>query len=61
MNIVSPRVRLPLVELANPTRAEIDGVLAQLGALYSDYLIGSASPQEHEARSERPHPRRTGV
>ena len=61
MNIVSPRVRLPLVELTNPTRAEIDGVLAQLGALYSDYLIGSASPQEHEARSERPHLRRTGV
>src|SRR6267378_2425760 len=42
MNMVSPRVRLPLVELTNPTMAEIDGVLAQLGALYSDYLIGSA-------------------
>ena len=61
MNIVSPRVRLPLVELTNPTMAEIDGVLAQLGALYSDYLIGSASPQEREARGERPHLRRTGV
>jgi 4-hydroxy-tetrahydrodipicolinate synthase len=61
MNIVSPRVRLPLVELTNPTRAEIDGILAQLGALYSDYLIGSASPQEREDRSECPHLRRTGV
>jgi 4-hydroxy-tetrahydrodipicolinate synthase len=61
MNIVSPRVRLPLVELTNPTMAEIDGILAQLSALYSDYLIGSASPQEREARGERPHLRRTGV
>jgi 4-hydroxy-tetrahydrodipicolinate synthase len=61
MNIVSPRVRLPLVELTNPTMAEIDGILAQLGALYSDYLIGSAPPQEREARGERPHVRLTGV
>jgi len=61
MNIVSPRVRLPLVELTNRTMAEIDGVLAQLGALYSDYLIGSVSPQEREARGERPHLRQTGV
>src|ERR1700716_3502522 len=61
MKIVSPRVRLPLVELTNPTMAEIDGVLAQLGALYSDYLIGSVSPQEREARGERPHLRQTGV
>jgi 4-hydroxy-tetrahydrodipicolinate synthase len=61
MNIVSPRVRLPLVELTNPTMAEIDGVLAQLGALYSDYLIGSASPQEREARGERAPLRQTRI
>ena len=61
MNMVSPRVRLPLVELTNPTMAEIDGVLAQLGALYSDYLIGSAFPQEREARGEPPHLRQTRV
>jgi len=61
MNIISPRVRLPLVELTSRTMAEIDGVLAQLGALYSDYLIGSASPQEREDRGERSHLRRTGV
>jgi hypothetical protein len=49
MNMVSPRVRLPLVELTRATMAEIDGVLAQLAALYGDYLIGSVPPQEQKA------------
>jgi 4-hydroxy-tetrahydrodipicolinate synthase len=53
MNVVSPRVRLPLVELTSGTKAEIDGVLAQLAALYGDYLIGSVPPQEQKACQQR--------
>jgi 4-hydroxy-tetrahydrodipicolinate synthase len=45
MNMVSPRVRLPLVQLTRATMAEVEGVLAQLAALYGDYLIGSVPPQ----------------
>jgi 4-hydroxy-tetrahydrodipicolinate synthase len=41
MQMMSPRVRLPLVELANESKAEIDAVLAQVAEGYEDYLIGS--------------------
>jgi len=53
MNVVSPRVRLPLVELTSGTKAEIEGVLVQLAALYGDYLIGSVPLQEQKACEQR--------
>ncbi len=58
MNIVSPRVRLPLVELRSDTMAEIDGILAQLGALYSDYLIGEVTRKNLNACAEHKRPLR---
>ena len=46
MNLISPRVRLPLVELRSETRAEIERVFAQMGAKYSGCLIGEVTGQE---------------
>jgi 4-hydroxy-tetrahydrodipicolinate synthase len=40
MNVISPRVRLPLVELRDETKAEIDKVLAQALAAHPGCLIG---------------------
>jgi 4-hydroxy-tetrahydrodipicolinate synthase len=40
MNLMSPRVRLPLVELKDETRAEIDKALAQALAAHPGCLIG---------------------
>jgi 4-hydroxy-tetrahydrodipicolinate synthase len=51
MKIMSPLVRLPLVELKNESRAEIDAVLAQVCEDYADYMIGSAVAQGGRARS----------
>ena len=41
-NIISPRVRLPLVELGSETKAEINAILAQVGQEYPNYMIGKA-------------------
>jgi 4-hydroxy-tetrahydrodipicolinate synthase len=49
MDMVSPRIRLPLVPLTRATMAEVDCVVAQLAALYGDYLIGSVPPQGQNA------------
>jgi 4-hydroxy-tetrahydrodipicolinate synthase len=40
MNLISPRVRLPLVELKDETKAEIDKMLAQALATHPGCLIG---------------------
>jgi hypothetical protein len=41
MKVMSPAVRLPLVELKNESKAEIDAVLAQVIEGYPDYMIGN--------------------
>jgi hypothetical protein len=38
---MSPRVRLPLVELSDQTRAELGGILLRMCDEYSDCMIGS--------------------
>jgi hypothetical protein len=43
MKLVSPRVRLPLVELRNETKAEIEAVFAQISLEYSHDMIGSVT------------------
>jgi 4-hydroxy-tetrahydrodipicolinate synthase len=43
MRLMSPRVRLPLVELRNETKAEIDAVFAQISREYSHYMISSVT------------------
>jgi len=40
MGVMSPRVRLPLVEPTRDTRAVLDAVLAQASATHPGYLIG---------------------
>jgi 4-hydroxy-tetrahydrodipicolinate synthase len=45
MTMMSPRVRLPLVELTSDAKAEIDAVLAQVCEGYSDCMIGSVAGQ----------------
>jgi 4-hydroxy-tetrahydrodipicolinate synthase len=39
--LMSPRVRLPLVELTDQTKAELAVVIAQLQAGYADYVVGN--------------------
>ena len=46
LNVMSPRVRLPLVELNNETKADIASVLAHLCERYSGYVIGTLSAAE---------------
>jgi dihydrodipicolinate synthase/N-acetylneuraminate lyase len=48
-NIMSPRVRLPLVELRSETKAEIHAALAQACEGYSDYMIGKAIRHDDNA------------
>jgi hypothetical protein len=50
MGMLSPAVRLPLVELNSDSKAEIDAVLAQVCDGYSGYLIGEDGWQEKRAR-----------
>jgi 4-hydroxy-tetrahydrodipicolinate synthase len=50
LNVMSPRVRLPLVELNDTTKAEIASVLAQVCEQYSDYVLGHPSAAEPNAR-----------
>jgi 4-hydroxy-tetrahydrodipicolinate synthase len=50
MKLMSPGVRLPLVELKDESKAEIDAVLAQLCEGYGEYMIGNAAAQAHGTR-----------
>jgi 4-hydroxy-tetrahydrodipicolinate synthase len=51
MNMMSPAVRLPLVELKNESKAEIDVVLAQVCEGYADYMIGNGVGLGQRVRS----------
>jgi 4-hydroxy-tetrahydrodipicolinate synthase len=51
MNMISPRVRLPLVELTSETKAEIDRVLVHLDTHYSGHMIASVTRRDR-ARSK---------
>jgi 4-hydroxy-tetrahydrodipicolinate synthase len=59
MDLVSPRVRLPLVELNNENRAEIDAVLARVCEKYPGYLIAKLARPDQTAGQAiiqgRPH------
>ena len=43
MNFISPRVRLPLVELRSETKIEIEKVMGRIATEYSGYMIGDVS------------------
>ena len=49
MDLVLPRVRLPLVELKRETRAEIDAVLGRACEKYPGYLIGKLARRDQKA------------
>jgi hypothetical protein len=43
LKMMSPLVRLPLVELRSEAKAEVDAVLAQVREGYPDYMIGGGA------------------
>ena len=49
MDLVSPRVRLPLVELSRASRAEIDAVLARVSEKHPGYLIEKLARRDRTA------------
>jgi 4-hydroxy-tetrahydrodipicolinate synthase len=51
MKMMSPGVRLPLVELRSESKAELDAVLAQVREGYAEYMIGNAVGQTQRVRS----------
>jgi 4-hydroxy-tetrahydrodipicolinate synthase len=42
LDLMPPRVRLPLVELTEQTKAELAGVIAQMRDEYPEYIVGNA-------------------
>ena len=46
--LMSPRVRLPLVEVTDATKAEVKAVMAQLCEDYADYTIGKMDGSERK-------------
>jgi 4-hydroxy-tetrahydrodipicolinate synthase len=57
MDLVSPRVRLPLVELKSESRAEIDAVLARICEKYPGYLIGKLARRDQTTAQPVNHAR----
>jgi 4-hydroxy-tetrahydrodipicolinate synthase len=51
LKMMSPAVRLPLVELKDESKAEIDAVLAQVLDGYADYMIGDALGNGQQVRA----------
>ena len=51
LKMMSPAVRLPLVQLKDESKAEIDAVLAQVRDGYADYMIGNALGHGQQVRS----------
>jgi 4-hydroxy-tetrahydrodipicolinate synthase len=49
MGLMSPRVRLPLVEPNTETKVEIERILVRLDTDYSEYIIGAQTRQGHGA------------
>jgi 4-hydroxy-tetrahydrodipicolinate synthase len=58
MKLMSPAVRLPLVELKDESKAEVDTVMAQVCEGYAEYMIGSAVGPDARVRSFRRMQRR---
>jgi 4-hydroxy-tetrahydrodipicolinate synthase len=50
LGLMSPKLRLPLVELADASKAVVAAVIAQVGEDYADYMIGKMCEPAHDAR-----------
>jgi dihydrodipicolinate synthase/N-acetylneuraminate lyase len=48
--LMSPRVRLPLVEMSDQNQAELGRVLLSMCDEYSEYMIGTVRDQGHASR-----------
>ena len=49
LGLMSPKVRLPLVELTNETKAEVAAVMRQVCEDYADYVIGMPCGPERDS------------
>jgi hypothetical protein len=47
---MSAKVRLPLVELTDQSRASLSEVMARLSDVYADYMIGTINKAEVRPR-----------
>jgi hypothetical protein len=54
LKIMSPRVRLPLVELKQATKAEIDAILAELAERYTESLVEGGATQDQTLPHSQP-------
>ena len=50
LGLISPKVRLPLVELIESTKIDVAAVMAHICDHYADYLIGKMREPEHVGR-----------
>jgi 4-hydroxy-tetrahydrodipicolinate synthase len=50
LGLMSAKVRLPLVEVTDQTKAELAGILAQVYDAYSEYMIGQICGSAHGSR-----------
>ena len=50
LGLMSPKVRLPLVEVTDQTKADVAAVMAQACEDYADYVIGKICRPEHDSR-----------
>src|SRR6202142_2676550 len=50
LGLMSPKVRLPLVELTSQTKADVAAVMARIGEDYADHLIGKMCEPELNRR-----------
>ncbi len=50
LGLMSPRVRLPLVELTDQSKADVAAVMTQLCKSYADHVIGSLGEPEQNSR-----------
>ena len=52
LGLMSPKVRLPLVELTDQTKAEVAAVIAQVCENYADFVIGKlCEPEQKRLRA----------
>jgi 4-hydroxy-tetrahydrodipicolinate synthase len=50
LGLMSPKVRLPLVELTDANKADVGAVIAQVCEDYADYVVGKLRVPAHDGR-----------
>jgi hypothetical protein len=61
LNMMSPRVRLPLVELRPESKTRVDTVMAKMRAEYRDYILADLAGRDRDTvrsiNDARPRPK----